>query len=355
MDLNALCGSGLGSFEMLEKLKGFYSLNHQHLKTGVSFIDSVTNGGLILGMTVLGGMPNVGKSTLLVQVAVELCKKGTPVVYVNKDMRAEEVMLKAVSYISAMPFLSETYSVTDISKVYSMGNDIADDVRLEVVQFCERLHVIDIDDAKWSDIGVARLSEKSALGRVIEAYCSYYKESPVFIIDSLQSIAVSADRNSKESMDLVLSEIRCLQRKYNVRVVLVSNFNRGSYDKPADLLSFKESGSIEYFSDCVLALDFADKSQKARKSMVRKVNLVNLKDRVSEHKELALKFDVLKSTFYAASSDDATLVIPAIPAAPESKAQKAPDTVYDMDAMFGVADNKSEDNKFSSFEDFLKS
>ena len=354
MDLNDLCNNGLGSFEMLERLKGFYALNHQHLKTGIEFIDSVTNGGLILGMTVLGGMPNVGKSTLLVQVAVELCKKGTPVVYVNKDMRAEEVMLKAVSYISAMPFLSKSYSVTDISKVYSMGNDIADDVRLEVVQFCERLHVIDIDDAKWSDIGVARLSEKTALGRVIEAYCSFYKESPVFIIDSLQSVAVSSDRNSKESMDLVLSDIRQLQRKYNVRVILVSNFNRGSYDKPADLLSFKESGSIEYFSDCVLALDFADKSQKSRKNMIRNVNLVNLKDRVSEHKEVALKFDVLKSKFYSAT-DDTALVIPVVPAAPEPKAQKASDVIYDMADIFGVANNKSENSKFSSFEDFLKS
>lgn len=354
MDLNALCGSGLGSFEMLERLKGFYALNHQHLKTGIEFIDSVTNGGLILGMTVLGGMPNVGKSTLLVQMAVELCKQGTPVVYVNKDMKSEDVMLKAISYISAMPFLSECYSVTDISSVYAMGKDIADDVRLEVVQFCDKLHIIDIDDAKWSDISATKLSEKSALGRVIEAYCSFYKESPVFIIDSLQSVAVSSDRNSKESMDLVLSEIRQLQRKYNVRVILVSNFNRGSYDKPADLLSFKESGSIEYFSDCVLALDFADKSQKARKSMVRKVNLVNLKDRVSEHKEVALKFDALKSTFYPVLGD-AALAIPVIPNTPEVKSQKASDVVYDMAAMFGVVDNKSENKKFSSFEDFLKS
>ena len=354
MDLNDLCNNGLGSFEMLERLKGFYALNHQHLKTGLGFVDSVTNGGLILGMTVLGGMPNVGKSTLLMQMAVELCKRGTPVVYVNKDMRAEEVMLKAVSYISAMPFLSESYSVTDITKVYALGKDIADDVRLEVVQLCERIHIIDIDDSKWCDTEGVKLSEKSAIGRVIEAYCSFYKESPVFIIDSLQSVAVSSDRNSKEAMDLILSEIRQLQRKYNVRIVLVSNFNRGSYDKPADLLSFKESGSIEYFSDCVLALDFADKSQKARKNMVRKVNLVNLKDRVSEHKEVALKFDVLKSTFYPAS-DDAALVIPAVSDAPESKAQKAPDAVYDMAAMFGVAENKTENSKFSSFEDFLKS
>lgn len=354
MGLNDLCNNALGSFEMLERLKGFYALNHQHLKTGLSFIDSVTNGGLILGMTVLGGMPNVGKSTLLVQMAVEICKKGTPVVYVNKDMRAEEVMLKAISYISAMPFLSESYSVTDISKVYAMGKDIADDVRLEVVQFCERLHIIDVDDVKWCDTYDVKLSEKFALGRVIEAYCSFYKESPVFIIDSLQSVAVSSDRNSKEAMDLVLSEIRQLQRKYNVRIVLVSNFNRGSYDKPADLLSFKESGSIEYFSDCVLALDFADKSQKARKNMVRKVNLVNLKDRVSEHKEVALKFDVLKSTFYPASGD-AAIVIPVVPDVAELKVQNAPDAVYDMAAMFGVVDNKSENNKFSSFEDFLKS
>ena len=109
MDIIELCNNGLGSFEMLEKLKGFYSLNHQHLKTGVSFIDSVTNGGLILGMTVLGGMPNVGKSTLLVQMAVELCKQGTPVVYVNKDMKSEDVMLKAISYISAIPFLSKSF------------------------------------------------------------------------------------------------------------------------------------------------------------------------------------------------------------------------------------------------------
>ena len=63
---------------------------------------------------------------------------------------------------------------------------------------------------------------------------------------------------------------------------------------------------------------------------------------------------MLKSTFYPAT-DDAALVIPVVPDVAELKVQKAPAAVYDMAAMFGVVDNKSENIKFSSFEDFLKS
>ena len=64
--------------------------------TGVGELDRVLGGGLEPGsVTLLGGEPGIGKSTLLLQVAAALARTGSPVLYVTGEESAQQVRNRA--------------------------------------------------------------------------------------------------------------------------------------------------------------------------------------------------------------------------------------------------------------------
>jgi len=68
----------------------------RRIVTGIAEFDRVLGGGFVQGSAVLvGGDPGIGKSTLLLQAAGSLAKRGTRVLYVSSEESAEQVRLRA--------------------------------------------------------------------------------------------------------------------------------------------------------------------------------------------------------------------------------------------------------------------
>ncbi|MCK6514227.1 DNA repair protein RadA [Myxococcota bacterium] len=66
------------------------------LRTGVGELDRVLGGGLVTGsLTLLGGDPGVGKSTLLLTVLDRFSRRGLPTLYVSAEESARQVRLRA--------------------------------------------------------------------------------------------------------------------------------------------------------------------------------------------------------------------------------------------------------------------
>ncbi|MCB0976886.1 MAG: DNA repair protein RadA [Acidimicrobiales bacterium] len=64
--------------------------------TGVEELDRVLGGGLVPGsVTLLGGEPGIGKSTLLLQVAAEVAAAGRKVLYVSGEESPQQIRLRA--------------------------------------------------------------------------------------------------------------------------------------------------------------------------------------------------------------------------------------------------------------------
>ena len=64
--------------------------------TGIDELDRVLSGGLVPGsVTVIGGEPGVGKSTLLTQAAATLARAGHRVLYVSAEESSQQVRLRA--------------------------------------------------------------------------------------------------------------------------------------------------------------------------------------------------------------------------------------------------------------------
>lgn len=66
------------------------------IRTGIGELDRVLGEGLVSGsLTLLGGDPGVGKSTLLLQALASLAARGLPVLYVTGEESARQVRLRA--------------------------------------------------------------------------------------------------------------------------------------------------------------------------------------------------------------------------------------------------------------------
>jgi DNA repair protein RadA/Sms len=68
----------------------------QRIKSGMYELDRVLGGGWVPGgVTLLGGQPGIGKSTLLLQTAGLMAQKGSKVLYISGEESASQVALRA--------------------------------------------------------------------------------------------------------------------------------------------------------------------------------------------------------------------------------------------------------------------
>ena len=60
----------------------------------------------------------------------------------------------------------------------------------------------------------------------------------------------------KQNTDKAVVERKRVSRYYDVPIFAISSFNHENYTSPVNIVSFKESGAIEYTSDVLMALQF---------------------------------------------------------------------------------------------------
>lgn len=78
------------------RLSDIEERENPRVKSGVGELDRVLGGGIVPGsMTLVGGEPGIGKSTLLLQVAAHLAGTGLSVLYVSGEESARQIKLRA--------------------------------------------------------------------------------------------------------------------------------------------------------------------------------------------------------------------------------------------------------------------
>ena len=88
-----------GSTSGISKAKPITQIEEDNItrfSSGSSELDLVLGGGIVPGsLTLIGGSPGVGKSTLLLKIAGNLAKKNTKVLYVSGEESAGQIKLRA--------------------------------------------------------------------------------------------------------------------------------------------------------------------------------------------------------------------------------------------------------------------
>jgi DNA repair protein RadA/Sms len=106
--------------------------------TGSAEIDRVLSGGLVPGsVTLIGGEPGVGKSTLLLQVASAMAQSGSTSLYVSAEESPQQVRLRAERLGTLSPDLYLA-SETSLPRLLAQVDELAPD--LLVVDSIQTVH-----------------------------------------------------------------------------------------------------------------------------------------------------------------------------------------------------------------------
>jgi DNA repair protein RadA/Sms len=168
----------------------------QRLPIAIDELSRVLGGGFVPGsLVLLGGDPGIGKSTLILQTAVELAATGQPVLYVSGEESAEQIKLRA-DRITSQPSDLMVLCETDIGTILATAE--AQKPALLIVDSIQTVYSSDLDSAAGS---VGQVRESAA--RIM----SWAKSSgvPVVIIGHVtKEGAIAGPRVLEHLVDAVL-------------------------------------------------------------------------------------------------------------------------------------------------------
>ncbi len=184
---------------------------------------------------VIGGRTSQGKTTLALQIAMDMAKQGKKVYFLSFEMDQEELMLRMLANMCEVDANELRFN---ISKHIGMTDKLRD---YFARQDCFPLLLT-------YNVGLT----VDELNAVIEDL----PKPDLVIVDYIQSIK-KIDLDKLTSMNNYIVDFRRLCVEHNFCGILVSQINRGamdSNDKKPNLWQLKGTGVIEEHSDLVMLL-----------------------------------------------------------------------------------------------------
>lgn len=250
------------------------------IPTGFSPLDNILDGGLYAGLYIVGAISSLGKTTFVLQIADQIAAAGHDVLVFSLEMARNELIAKSVSRLTLMLDLEENASTAHAKTTRGIltGTRYADYSQTEreliqrsIARYAEYARNVYIIEG-IGNVGVAEMRDK------VEKHIKLTGKAPVVVVDYLQIIAPADIRaTDKQNTDKAVLELKRLSRDYSIPIIGISSFNRGNYTAPVNMASFKESGAIEYSSDCLIGLQYEGmdyqegEADKAREKRIREL------------------------------------------------------------------------------------
>ena len=242
--------SDLGKF--LQTLKK--TREGQAISTGFTQLDGQLDGGLYPGLYFIGAISSLGKTSLTLQVADNIARTGRGVLFFSLEMARTELIAKSLSRLTRQLCEGNTRLAKTTRGVLRGDFNPAEQVLFAqaVKEYSGYATNIFISEG-IGDVGVEEIRRK------VDRFMHFNKGiPPVIFVDYAQILAPANERyTDKQNTDKNVLELKRISRDYQTTVFAISSFNRENYTEPVNLASFKESGAIEYSSDCLIGLQYA--------------------------------------------------------------------------------------------------
>ena len=239
--------------------------HNKPIPTGIEQLDNVLRGGFFKGqLVVLGAVSSLGKSTIALNIAENVASNDNNVLYFSLEMSKQELIARSLSktmYMEAEEQNKAKYLVLDNYDILEgkgfneeavNGKEIVslyqDATKKYKDTIAKNLYIEELDGTKTIDINY--------IEEAIKNYINITESKPLVIIDYLQIITTEKSYSDKNNIDNLVVAIKRIARQYQIPIFLISSFNRENYLNDASFSSFKESGSIEYTADILLALQY---------------------------------------------------------------------------------------------------
>jgi len=255
------------------------------IKSHFMGIDVYLNGIQPGKFIVVAGLPGGGKTAFATNIALNVGKDYTPILYITNEMDRYEVADRMASTNSEVLFNSIHHKKVEEPQRESLAKTQRQ-LSLLPISVCDDSH------GNWE-----------AAERAIR---KYHKESKIKVVflDYLQQYSLSKRTTSRVAeLSEITAKIKTLAMELKITMFVMSQLNREIYgrmkvgnSKPV-LADLKESGSIEQDADSVLFLMDAGETSISGKSRKRH-NVFIEKNRSGERTEFELTSDLSINKFY---------------------------------------------------------
>jgi DNA repair protein RadA/Sms len=214
------------------------------LATGIAEFDRALGGGFVEGSaTLIGGDPGIGKSTLLLQAAACLARRGERVVYVSGEEAADQVRLRArrLGLGDAPVELGAATSTRDILTTLGQGQRPA----LLVIDSIQTMHSDLIEGAPGT------VSQVRASAQELIRFAKERGSAVVLVGHVTKDGAIAGPRVLEHMVDTVLSFEG--ERSHQYRILRASKNRFGGTDE-IGVFSMETAGLIEVANPSALFL-----------------------------------------------------------------------------------------------------
>jgi len=255
------------------------------IKTGFSGFDKLS-GGLTRGeISIIGGRPGHGKTTMMVNLIANSISMGLRVIVFNREMTNIEMLKKLI--------VLESGKLSYFNVRMGLINDIE--------TFAELKGTKEMMGKKYSDDKFAMYDN---VANFEEAASIIRKFKPDIIFDDYIQLIVP-DKNISErrlQLERIVNDYKWLVKKTNSVAVLVSQLNReverGNAREPK-MSDLAESGAIEQVAENILFVYYPYKSERERSKFgSNQIKLIGSKVRYGVSGTSILGFDGDKIKLY---------------------------------------------------------
>lgn len=225
------------------------------ISTGFPALDALLDGGLYPGLYSIGAISSLGKTTFALQIADYIAAAGLDVLYVTLEQSAAELAAKTLSRLTATMHPGSpgdwlTYrQITSKNKRSTLGPDQKKSLADAVGEYKQGSGKHFYTLAGIGDVKVSGIRSQA------EEHQKKHGKPPVIFIDYAQILAeYKQGLTDKQNVDKNIVELKRMARDLNTPVFAISSLNRENYSVRISLAAFKESGAIEYTSDCIIGL-----------------------------------------------------------------------------------------------------
>jgi replicative DNA helicase len=249
------------------------------IKFGLPELDNIAGGMTRKEITVIGGRPGHGKTTLIANLVSSLLEQDYKVMLFNREMSNTEMIKKFIV------MESDTITYTDLRIA-----DISEG-RMELIEMMS-------DDMKEKFKNLIMYDDVRTLD---DAMREIQREKPDVILDDyIQLIGTSVKKERRFEIEHILTEYKWICKKENCTAILVSQLNREIEKRiePRPKMSdFSESGAIEQTAESALFVFYGFNFNDERYDR-NEIEIICDKARYGKIGTYVMGFDGNKCKFY---------------------------------------------------------
>ena len=277
-DMNTVTGDTLSYIEKMKKMGNKHLIGET---TGFEALDKKTTGFNAGDLIIIAARPAMGKTALVLNMALKNVEQGKGVIFFSLEMPAEQLMLRMLSAKTSIPLQNLRKGDLD-DRQWTNLSGAFDDLNTKKLF---------VDDGGSVNINQLR-------ARVRKLAQNESNNIKLVIIDYLQLMQGTGNKDRHQEVSDISRGLKMLAREMKIPIIALSQLNRGLENRPDKrpmLSDLRESGAIEQDADIIMFV-YRDDVYKER-------------DEARKEKEAKDKGEDYKSKFVNKPEEEAEIII----------------------------------------------